>query len=148
MIRTTVQEVWETGLHNPDFSKYAEICGALGIRVTKADQLDDALARALSFSPKLLIFDEPVSALDEPTRCDICTLLKTIQQDFAITTIQICHNLEEARIVSDRVAIMSEGRIIQTGPLASLYKQPESPAVRHILRIPSSSQQETNPTGN
>ena len=118
------------------------------LNLSGGEQQKIALARALSFSPKLLIFDEPVSALDEPTRCEICTMLKTIQQEFAITTIQICHNLEEARIVSDRVAIMSEGCIVQTGPLDTLIKQPESPAVQHILRIPPPSQQETNPTGN
>jgi ABC-type sugar transport system ATPase subunit len=94
-----------------------------------------ALARALSYDPKLLILDEPVSALDEPSRCEICKLLKTIQQDFSVTTIHICHNLEEARIVSDRIAIMSKGRIIQTDTLENLIDDPKAQVVRSILRM-------------
>jgi len=94
-----------------------------------------ALARALSFNPKLLILDEPVSALDEPTRCEICKLLKTIQKDFSVTMIHICHNLQEAKIVSDRVAIFSQGSIVQTDTLENLINNPRLEIVRKILRI-------------
>ncbi len=94
-----------------------------------------ALARAMSFSPGLLVLDEPVSALDEPTRREICGLLKTIQQDFSVATIHICHNLEEARIVSDRVAIISRGRIVQADTLENLACKPESKMVEKILRL-------------
>lgn len=105
------------------------------LNLSGGEQQKVALARALSFNPKLLILDEPVSALDEPTRCEICGLLKTIQQDFSITTIHICHNLEEARIVSDRIAIISNGRIVQTDTLDNLIDKPEVGIVRKILRL-------------
>lgn len=105
------------------------------LNLSGGEQQKVALARALSFKPKLLILDEPVSALDEPTRCEICGLLKTIQQDFSITTIHICHNLEEARIVSDRIAIISNGRIVQTDTLENLIDKPEVGIVRKILRL-------------
>jgi molybdate/tungstate transport system ATP-binding protein len=105
------------------------------LNLSGGEQQKVALARALSFNPKLLILDEPVSALDEPTRCEICGLLKTIQQDFSITTIHICHNLEEARIVSDRIAIISNGRIVQTDTLENLIDKPEVGIVRKILRL-------------
>ena len=104
------------------------------LNLSGGEQQKVALARALSFSPKLLILDEPVSALDEPTRCEICKLLKTIQQNFSITTIHICHNLEEARIVSDRIAIISQGRIVQTDTLENLIDKPEAGIVRKICR--------------
>ena len=104
------------------------------LNLSGGEQQKVALARALSFDPKLLILDEPVSALDEPTRCEICKLLKTIQQDFSVTMVHVCHNLEEARIVSDRVAIFSQGRIVQAGTLENLIDDPRLEIVRKILR--------------
>jgi molybdate/tungstate transport system ATP-binding protein len=104
------------------------------LNLSGGEQQKVALARALSFDPKLLILDEPVSALDEPTRCEICKLLKTIQQDFSVTMVHVCHNLEEARIVSDRVAIFSQGRIVQAGTLENLIDDPRFEIVRKILR--------------
>lgn len=105
------------------------------MNLSGGEQQKVALARAISYSPKVLILDEPVSALDEPTRCEICELLKTIQQDFSISTIHICHNIEEAKIVSDRMAIISRGRIVQTDTLANLSDKPGSEIVRKILRL-------------
>jgi ABC-type sugar transport system ATPase subunit len=104
------------------------------LNLSGGEQQKVALARALSFNPKLLILDEPVSALDEPTRCEICKLLKKIQQDFSVTTIHICHNLEEARIVSDRMAIFSQGKIVQTDTLENLIDNPRAEIVKKILR--------------
>ena len=106
------------------------------LNLSGGEQQKVALARALSFNPNLLILDEPVSALDEPTRCEICGLLKTIQQDFSITTIHVCHNLEEARIVSDRLAIFSQGSIAQTDTLENLIANPKADIVKKILRLP------------
>lgn len=106
------------------------------LNLSGGEQQKVALARALSFNPRLLILDEPVSALDEPTRCEICGLLKTIQQDFSITTIHVCHNLEEARIVSDRLAIFSQGSIVQTDTLENLIANPKADIVKKILRLP------------
>ena len=105
------------------------------VNLSGGEQQKVALGRALSFNPKLLILDEPVSALDEPTRCEICGLLKTIQQDFSVSTIHICHNLEEAKIVSDRMAIISQGRIVQAGTLENLIDKPADKVVRTILRL-------------
>ena len=124
--------------------KIAPIVDILGIssllkrstqNLSGGEQQKIALARALSFSPKLLILDEPVSALDEPTRCEICTLLKKTQQDFSTTTIHICHNTEEARIVSDRLAIISQGRIVQMDTLENMIVHPQAEIVKNILRL-------------
>lgn len=93
-----------------------------------------ALARALARNPQLLILDEPVSAVDEPTRKEICKILTLIQQEFRITTIHVCHSREEARFVSDNIGIMSEGRLRDVGKIADLTKNPGHPETARLLQ--------------
>lgn len=95
-----------------------------------------AVARALAARPKLLLLDEPVSNLDEPTRREICATLRQTQRTLGIATLHVCHNLEEARSVADRVGVMAEGRLIQTGALEELLAHPASPAVARLLNVP------------
>lgn len=93
-----------------------------------------ALARALAIQPRLLLLDEPVSALDESTREHVCTELRRIQQELQITTIHVSHNLEEALAVSDRAGILDAGRLVQTGPVPELLQHPKNEAVARFLR--------------
>ena len=93
------------------------------------------LGRALAARPKLLILDEPVSALDEPTRREICPLLRRTQREFGVATIHICHSLDEARLVADRVGVMSTGELVQTGSLERLMGNPTDDAVRRLLLL-------------
>ncbi len=69
-----------------------------------------ALARALVREPQLLILDEPVSALDEEGRRDICLLLKRVQRDLQITTLHVCHSRSEAELVADEIRLMDPVR--------------------------------------
>ena len=92
-----------------------------------------ALARALAARPKLLILDEPVSALDEPTRREICPLLKKTQQEFGVATLHICHSLEETRAVADRVGVMAAGVLAQIGTLDELIRTPATDDVRRLM---------------
>lgn len=88
-----------------------------------------ALARALVTSPKVLLLDEPLSALDAQVRLTLRVEVRRIQQRLGITTVFVTHDQEEALAISDRVAVMSAGRIEQIGTPEQLYLSPASPVV-------------------
>ena len=85
-----------------------------------------ALARALVFGPRLLLLDEPLAALDRQLRDQMVNEIRTIQQRFAITTIYVTHDQNEAMTVADRIAVLQHGRIEQLGTPAELYETPVS----------------------
>ena len=93
-----------------------------------------ALARALAIKPRLLLLDEPVSALDEGLRERVCRDLRRCQRELGITTIHVSHNLEEALAVSDWAAILNDGELLQTGPMGELLRRPRSEVVARFLR--------------
>jgi molybdate/tungstate transport system ATP-binding protein len=92
-----------------------------------------ALARALARRPSLLVLDEPVSALDEPTRRETCRELRRVQKEYGVATLHVCHNYDEAALVSDRVGVMSQGRLVATGPLETLQKESEFESVQNLF---------------
>lgn len=95
-----------------------------------------ALARALCARPQVLALDEPVSALDEPSRQDVCQTLRESHRRFGITTIHVCHSLAEARSVALRVGIMEAGGLACLGPLeALLATPPPSATARRLLGL-------------
>lgn len=94
-----------------------------------------ALARALAARPELLILDEPVSALDEPSRHEICQVLKNIHKHYKITTVHVCHSMEECRIMADRVGIMSDGEIVQIGSLEEIIGNPVNDSVKKLVNL-------------
>ena len=83
-----------------------------------------ALARALAANPKLLLLDEPFSALDENLREDMRLLVKRLQQELGVTTVLVTHDRGEALSMSDRVALMFDGRIVQIGTPREVYHRP------------------------
>ncbi len=85
-----------------------------------------ALARALAPEPKVLLLDEPLSALDLKLRQSMRVELKQIQQQTGITFVFVTHDQEEALTMSDRIAVMSEGRVQQTGDAHSIYTNPSN----------------------
>ena len=93
-----------------------------------------ALARALVLQPKVLLLDEPVCALDEVTRQEVCAQLLSIQRRLGLTTIHISHNLEEAFTVADRAAILNAGILQQVGRLDELVNKPNSEFVARFMR--------------
>lgn len=93
-----------------------------------------ALARALVLQPKVLLLDEPVCALDEVTRQEICVQLVGIQRRLGLTTIHVSHNLEEAYTVADRAAILNNGILQQVGSLNELVDKPANDFVARFMR--------------
>ncbi len=92
-----------------------------------------ALARALVFSPDLLLLDEPLSALDKKLRAELQWELKLLHQRLGKTFIYVTHDQEEALSMSDRIAILRGGRLIQLGQPAELYERPATAFVADFL---------------
>lgn len=125
----TVQRVEELAellrIKNLLFRKINEISGGEGQRV--------ALARALALNPRLLLLDEPLSALDPQLRERLQIEIRKIQKKLGITTIYVTHSQDEAFAISDRIAILDDGVIVQVGSPEDLYENPQNEFVARFL---------------
>lgn len=99
------------------------------------EQQRTALARALIISPKVLLMDEPLSALDRKTRDDLILLLKDLHREFDITLIHVTHNFDEALALADRIAIMKEGKISQVGDSTEIFRHPKDKFVADFVGV-------------
>jgi oligopeptide/dipeptide ABC transporter ATP-binding protein len=91
------------------------------------------IARALALRPKLIVADEPVSALDVSIQAQIVNLLEELQDEFSLTYVVIAHDLGLVRHVSDRIAVMYLGRIVELSPAEELYTRPIMPYTEALL---------------
>src|SRR3989449_3254617 len=94
-----------------------------------------ALARALAINPKILLLDEPLSALDARVRARLRDEIRRIQMEVGITTLFVTHDQEEALAVADRVGVMNKGRLEQLGPPTEIYSRPATPFVAEFVGL-------------
>jgi len=92
-----------------------------------------ALARALAVQPEILLLDEPLSALDARVRSNLRDEIRRIQRELGITTLFVTHDQDEALAVSDRVGVMSNGRLEQIGSPTVVYQSPATPFVARFV---------------
>ncbi|MGM0901705.1 MAG: ABC transporter ATP-binding protein [Bacillota bacterium] len=91
------------------------------------------IARALSMNPKIIICDEPVSALDVSIQAQILNLLKDLQKEFDLTYLFIAHGLGAVKYISDRIAVMYLGKIVEVAKTEEIFKNPQHPYTKALL---------------
>lgn len=103
------------------------LCGAPDQRLIGGGQKQRvALARAVAPRPRLLLLDEPLSALDAALRAQLRDELAQLLRSFGITAIFVTHDQDEAMAIADRVAVMSQGQVVQIGTPKALYRGPKT----------------------
>jgi oligopeptide/dipeptide ABC transporter ATP-binding protein len=148
--RMTVADIIGEGLlihgmrrHSERGDSAREMLERVGLRREQADRFPHefsggqrqriGIARALALSPKLIVADEPVSALDVSIQSQVLNLLVELKREFGLTYIFVAHNLAVVAYISDRIAVMYLGKVVELAPSAELYEHPLHPYTTTLL---------------
>jgi oligopeptide transport system ATP-binding protein len=125
--RRSAEQLLEVVGFNPDFiNRYPhEFSGGQRQRI--------GIARALALNPSLIVCDEPVSALDVSIQAQILNLLKDLQAEFGLAYLFIAHDLAVVRTMSDRIAVMNRGKLVEEGSAEDVYSNPQDPYSQALL---------------
>jgi oligopeptide transport system ATP-binding protein len=126
-LRRRVQELLErVGLSSEHYNRFPhEFSGGQRQRI--------GIARALALQPKLVIADEPVSALDVSIQAQIINLLDDLQDEFGLTYLFVAHDIGVVRHISDRIAVMNNGKIVEHGTADQVCEHPSDPYTKKLL---------------
>jgi oligopeptide transport system ATP-binding protein len=126
-LRKQVQELLErVGLSPEHYDRFPhEFSGGQRQRI--------GIARAIALKPKLIVADEPVSALDVSIRAQIVNLLDDLQDELGLTYLFVAHDIGVVRHVSDRIAVMHDGKIVETGRADQVCERPSAPYTKELL---------------
>ena len=122
----TIELLERVGMKAEHFDRYPhEFSGGQRQRI--------CIARALSVNPEFIVCDESVSALDVSVQAQVLNLLLELREEFGLTYIFISHDLSVVRFMSDRIAVMKDGRIVEAGPADELYENPKADYTRELI---------------
>ena len=125
--RARVEDLLDrVGLARDEYDRYPhQLSGGMRQRV--------GIARALAPRPSLIVCDEPVSSLDVTTQAQVLALLEDVRREYELALVFVSHDLAVLRQISDRLAVMHDGRIVELGDTAQVYEQPQHPYTKELL---------------
>ena len=129
------EQARQKGMRYLEMVGLADYASAYIQEISGGQQQRVALARAFVIEPGVLLMDEPLSNLDAKLRVQMRTVIKKLQRRLGITTIYVTHDQEEALAISDRIAVIKEGEVMQVGSPENIYKKPQNTFVAGFIGV-------------